>query len=97
MKNLIFLFALSFTACSSKSDLASKLEDDWAFKRNFDAYAIDALMIDSAYGVHKRLNAYEQGEKRVYYYFESINITFEVSGEGGEFPVDRILGVRDGK
>ena len=95
--SIIFLFALSLTACSSKSDLASQLEDDWAFKRNFDGYAIDALMIDSAYGVHQRLNPYKQGEKRVYYYFETINITFEVSGEGGEFPVDRILGVRDGK
>lgn len=98
MKKILFLLALSLTACTSQqSDLAIQLEDDWAFKRDFDGYAVNSLIIDSAYGVHKRLNPYKQGEKRIYFYFESIDITFVVSGEGGEFPVDRIIEVHDGK
>ena len=97
MKKILFLFALGLVACSSKSDLAIQLEDDWAYKRDFDEYAINALLIDSVYGVHQRLNPYKQAERRVYYYFESIDITFEVSGEGGEYPTDRILDVYDGR
>ena len=49
-----------------------------------------------AVGVHTRLNHYQQGEKRVYYYFKDIDITFEVSGEGAVNP-DFIVGVYDGR
>ena len=96
MKKLIFLLALSLTACSNKSELASQLDEDYSYKRNFDVTTINALILDSAYGVHTRLNHYQQGEKRVYYDFKDIDITFEVSGEGAVNP-DFIVGVYDGR
>lgn len=96
MKKLLFLFALTLTACSNKSELASQLDKDYSYQRNFDMTTINALILDSAYGAHTRLNNYQQGEKRVYYYFKNIDITFEVSGEGAVNP-DFIVGVYDGR
>ena len=96
MKKLLFLFALTLTACSNKSELASQLDEDYSYKRNFDMTTINALLLDSAYGDYDRLNNYEQGEKRVYYYFKKVDITFEVSGEGAVNP-DFIVGVYDGR
>ena len=96
MKKLLFLLALSLTACSNKSELALQLDEDYSYKRNWDMTTSNALIIDSAYGVHTRLNNYEQGEKRIYYYFKNIDITFEVSGEGAVNP-DFIVGVYDGR
>lgn len=96
MKKFLFLFALSLTACTSKSDLASQLDQDYSYKLDWNMTTINALLLDSAYGDYNRLNNYQQGEKRVYYYFKDIDITFEVSGEGAVNP-DFIVGVYDGR
>jgi hypothetical protein len=73
-----------------------EIGNDYAYKSNWNVNTINALGIDSAYGSSERLNSYQQGEKRVNYYFKSIDITFEVSGEGAVNP-DFIVGVWDGK
>lgn len=91
------IFYGAYQLIFAKSDLASALEDEYAFNnRNWDIKVVTYLMTDSAYGTFDRLNPYEQGEKRVYYYFPSIDITFVVSGEGAVNP-DYIVGVIDGK
>ena len=95
MKNLLIISCFLLCSCS-QSELATRLEDDYAYKLDWDENTINALWIDSAYGASARLNPYEQGEKRVNYYFQSIDITFEVSGEGAVNP-DFIVGVWDGK
>lgn len=89
------LLSLLFVSCG-KSELASALQDNYAYSRDWNTNTINSLVLDSAYGAFDRLNPYEQGEKRVYYYFPSVDITFEVSGEGAVNP-DYIVGVIDGR
>ena len=91
----LIVLSLFYILFFGKSELASALDDTYSFKRNWDNKTINSLVLDSAYGPHIRLNPYSPGEKRVYYYFETIDITFEVSGEGAVNP-DFIVGVADG-
>jgi len=96
MKFVLYIIGGLLISSCSQSDLAAKLESDYAYKSNWDVNTINALWVDSAYGSSERLNSYQPGEKRVNYYFRSIDITFEVSGEGAVNP-DFIVGVWDGK
>ena len=86
---------LAFVTSCSQSELAEKLNDTYALKRTFSSSWVE-LSLDSAYGPQIRLNEYQMGEKRIYYYFEKPNVTFEVSGEGAVNP-DLITHVWDGK
>jgi hypothetical protein len=95
MKIKYLAIGLLFFVSCSKSDLASRLSDEYALKRTFSS-AYNELSLDSNYGAWVRLNAYQQGQKRVFYYFEKIDITFEVSGEGAINP-DLVTNVWDGK
>ena len=90
--------ALILTLCCSscsQSELTENLNDTYALKRTFSSSYVE-LSLDSAFGQWVRLNDYQIGEKRIYYYFEVPNVTFEVSGEGAVNP-DLITMVWDGK
>jgi len=86
---------VAFTTSCSQSELAEKLNDTYALKRTFSSSWVE-LSLDSAYGPQIRLNEYQMGEKRIYFYYEKPNVTFEVSGEGAVNP-DLITYVWDGK
>ena len=88
------ILALCCSSCS-QSELAENLNDTYALKRTFSSSYVE-LSLDSAYGQWVRLNEYQMGEKRIYFYFEVPNVTFEVSGEGAVNP-DLITYVWDGK
>lgn len=92
----LVIFYGAYQLMFAKSKLASTLQDNYAYKRDWEMNTINSLVLDSAYGAFNRLNPYEQGEKRVYYYFPSVDITFEVSGVAAVNP-NQIVGVIDGK
>ena len=91
---LLTAFSAFLTSCS-QSELAENLKETYALKRTFSSSYVE-LSLDSAYGLWVRLNEYQMGEKRIYYYYEKPNVTFEVSGEGAVNP-DLITNVWDGK
>lgn len=86
---------LSFLTSCSQSELAENLNETYALKRTFSSSYVE-LSLDSGYGQWVRLNEYQMEEKRIYYFFEIPNVTFEVSGEGAVNP-DLITAVWDGK
>jgi len=94
-KILSALIIAFFINSCGQSGLAEKLNDSYSLKRTFSSSYLE-LSLDSAYGRQVRLNEYQMGEKRIYYYFEKPNVTFEVSGEGAVNP-DLITYVWDGK
>ena len=60
---------LAFSTSCSQSELAEKLNDTYALKRTFSSSWVE-LNLDSAYGPQIRLNEYQMGEKRIYFYYE---------------------------
>lgn len=91
---LLIVFSAFLTSCS-QSELAENLNETYALKRTFSSSYVE-LSLDSGYGQWVRLNEYQMEEKRIYYFFEIPNVTFEVSGEGAVNP-DLITAVWDGK
>jgi hypothetical protein len=65
MKFVLYIIGGLLISSCSQSDLAAKLENDYAYKSNWDVNTINALSVDSAYGSSERLNSYSQERREL--------------------------------